>query len=171
MSPRFLWLLAATTITLTACSSQTADLEDFVAGLKQRDPVQPAPIPAIKTFAAFQYQAEGKKDPFAAAAQEKRTAKSGGSGAGPNLDRNKEPLEEFPLDALRMLGIIESGGKMFALIKAPDGIVHRVTNSNHLGQNYGEIVGITEAEVSIKEFVLDSLDDWTERPASLSLAQ
>lgn len=163
-------LLLLPLLLLAACSSETSDLEDFVSGLKQREPVQPAPIPKIKTFETFTYQAEGRKDPFGLSTP-KKTARAEGGGIRPDFDRNKEPLEEFPLDALRMLGTIEAGGKVFAMIKAPDGILHRVSMKDHLGQNFGEITGITDAEVTIKELVVDSLGDWVERPASLSLAQ
>ncbi|MGV2481579.1 UNVERIFIED_CONTAM: pilus assembly protein PilP, partial [Salmonella enterica subsp. enterica serovar Weltevreden] len=85
----------------------------------------------------------------------------------PDLSRNKEPLEEFPIDALRMVGTIDTKGVTYALVKAPDGVVHRVTRNDHLGQNYGRIVGISESEVSLVELVPDGFGGWLERAATI----
>ena len=73
--------------------------------------------------------------------------------------------------ALRMAGIISTPKGTFALVKAPDGVVHRVTVHNHLGQNYGEIVAISESEIRLLELVPDGFGGWTQRSASLALSQ
>src|SRR5690606_26232065 len=117
---------------------------------------------------AFTYQAAGRPDPFAKLGQ---TSAASVGGPRPDLNRNKEPLEEFPLDALRMLGTIRTPAGVFALIRAPDNVVHRVTVKNHMGQNYGQIVAIAEAEVSLTELVADGFGGWVQRSASLALTQ
>ena len=73
------------------------------------------------------------------------------------------------MDALRMLGMVTAQDHRYALIKAPDGVVHRVALGDHLGQNYGEVVRITESEVGLKEIVPDGFGGWVERPAKLAL--
>ncbi len=85
------------------------------------------------------------------------------------MRRPREPLEEFPMDSLRMLGMVTAQDHRYALIKAPDGVVHRVAMGDHLGQNYGEVVRITESEVGLKEIVPDGFGGWVERPAKLAL--
>jgi type IV pilus assembly protein PilP len=90
---------------------------------------------------------------------------------GPDRNRNREPLEEFPVDSLRMVGTIDFNGHTYALVKAPDSVIHRVTIGDHMGQNYGKIVTITPSEVDLSEVIPDGFGGWTERPASLALEE
>jgi len=151
---------------LTACGKSTDDLEAWVTEVKARKPTPIEPIPQMKQYEAFIYQESGRRSPFEAPAAPAST-----STARPDMNRNKEPLEEFPIDALRLVGTIDSKGVVYALIKAPDGVVHRVTKKNHLGQNYGQIVGISESEISLLELVPDGFGGWIQRQASLALTQ
>jgi len=151
---------------LAACGKGTDDLENWVTEVKARKATPIEPIPQMRQYEAFLYQAAGRRDPF-----EAPKAPSVSSAARPDMNRNKEPLEEFPIDALRMVGTIDSKGVVYALIKAPDGVVHRVSVKNHLGQNYGQIVGITESEISLLELVPDGFGGWVQRRASLALTQ
>ena len=154
---------------LGACSSGMEDLEQRVAEVKGRKSQQIEPIPQIKQFETFVYDPAGRRDPFQQVQPE-----SGGTVAGgpqPDLNRSREPLEDFPLDALRMQGIIETSKAMFALVKAPDGVIHRVSVGNHMGQNYGEIKAIAETEITLTEIVPDGFGGWVSRPATLALAE
>src|SRR5206468_412488 len=63
----------------------------------------------------------------------------------------------------------EPGGHMFGLVQTKDGLVHRVTAGNHLGQAEGKITDITPAKISLIEIVPDSLGGYMERPAALAL--
>ena len=153
-------------ILLTACGKSTDDLESWVTEVKARKATPIEPIPQMKQYEAFPYQEAGRRSPFEAPA-----APASASGTRPDMNRNKEPLEEFPIDALRLVGTIDSKGVVYALIKAPDGVVHRVTIKNHLGQNYGQIVGISESEISLIELVPDGFGGWVQRQASLALTQ
>lgn len=163
--PRYLVLAA---LLLTGCGGDMSDLEAYVAEVKARQSTAIEPIPQMKQYEAFTYAPEGRRDPFTKSGQPQAAA---AAGPKPDLNRNKEPLEEFPLDALRMVGTIRLPVGVFALVKAPDNVVHRVTTKNHMGQNYGQIVGITESEISLMELIPDGFGGWVQRPASLALAQ
>ena len=161
--------VALFTCVLAACGSGMQDLEQRVAEIKARPPEPIEPIPQVKSYEAFAYEIADRRDPF-----QKVGAEAGASFAGgprPDLNRSREPLEEFPLDALRMQGIIETPKAIFALVKAPDGVIHRVSIGNHIGQNYGQIKAIAEAEITLAEIVPDGFGGWVSRPASLALAQ
>lgn len=165
-------LLALTLCALmVGCGSATDDLESRVAEIKSRKSTAIEPIPQIKQFEAFTYDAAGRRDPFTVMDAQRNTQGFDNAGIRPDLNRNKEPLEEYPLDALRMLGIIESGGKTYAMIKAPDGVVHRVSVKDHMGQNFGQITAISEAEVNLTEIIPDGFGGWMQRAAVLALAQ
>lgn len=152
---------------VSACGKGTDDLEAWVAEVKAQKPAPIEPVPQMKQYEAFAYNGLARRDPFTAP----EPAKGPGTGPRPDLNRNKEPLEEFPLDALRMVGTINSKGVTYALVKAPDNVVHRVTVKNHLGQNYGEIVKIEESGISLLELVPDGFGGWVQRPAMLALTE
>lgn len=163
--PIGLWLCGAL---LAGCSNDMDELQQYIASVKARKSQAIEPIPQIKQFEAFTYIPNNRRDPFAPI-EPSNEPQAGG--LKPNLGRPREPLEEFPLDSLRMLGMITAQNRRYALIKAPDGVVHRVGLGEHLGQNYGEVVRITESEVGVKEIVPDGFGGWVERPAKLALAE
>lgn len=164
-------LLAAVALLAAACGRGIDDLEEWVAEVKSQKTAAIEPIPQMKQYEAFAYVAGDRPDPFATLEPEKQGTQTAGGGPRPDLNRNKEPLEEFPLDSLRMVGTISAAGRVFAMVKAPDGVIHRVTVKDHLGQNYGEITAVSEAEVTLFELVPDGFGGWIQRPANLALAQ
>jgi len=88
----------------------------------------------------------------------------------PELDRRKEPLEAYPLDAMTMVGSLNKEGMPTALLTV-DGLLYQVRLGNYLGQNYGKIVGITETNLQLREIVQDSMGDWEERMTTLELQE
>lgn len=171
MSARKVALALALAALISGCGPDMKDLEQKVTDVKSRKSVQIEPIPQVKAYEAISYAAAERRDPFIPQKPEVDETEVVSGGPGPDLNRNKEPLEEFPLDGLRMAGTIQAGGATFALVRAPDGVIHRVTVGNYLGQNYGQIKAIDEAEVQLVETVEDGFGGWTTRPATLALAE
>jgi type IV pilus assembly protein PilP len=165
-------VMLLTFLFLAACvGEEFQDLHDFVknAGAGMRGKVDPTP--EIKPYEPFNYDNSlGLPDPFKPRKQE---MKSGGQPGlnQPDMTRPKEALEEFPLDGLKMVGFISQENTGHAVIRSPDGKLHRVKAGNYLGQNFGKITGISETEVKIKEMVQDSSGDWSERMSSLQLVE
>lgn len=155
---------------LSACSGRMADLEKYVADVKNRKNTNIDPIPQIKPYEAFNYVLADRRDPFVRS-EPARDDNAATTGLKPDLNRNREPLEEFPLDSLKMLGVIKNGNASYAMIKAPDNVVHRIGYGNHLGQNYGKVVKITETQIDLTEIIPDGFGGFMERPASLALAE
>ena len=159
---------------LTACAGDTSDLEAFVNQTKQTVKGSVAPLPQFEPYKNFVYDATDLRDPFLA--KEEFEVQSDESdlvaqpnGLSPDRTRRREPLEAFPLDTLKMVGILEQDQNTWGLVRAPDGTIHRVLAGNHIGQNYGEITRIIEERISIYEIVPDGLGGWLEREASLIL--
>jgi len=96
---------------------------------------------------------------------------SGGSGPGlrPDSRRNREFLEQFSLDTLRMVGTLRLSDRTYGLIKTKDGLVHRVLPGNYLGQADGRVTDISPSKISVVEIIPDGLGGYMERPASLAL--
>lgn len=124
------------------------------------------PLPKVKQVEAFEYQQANLQDPFMA----RNLRPTGKGGLQPDLGRPKQPLEEFPLDSLRMVGTIERPGKpLRAVIKDPRGTLHTVQVGDHIGQNFGTILKITGDGLDIKELTQDGSGEWTESKANMTL--
>ena len=89
----------------------------------------------------------------------------------PDLVRRKEPLESYPLESLVMVGTLEKDKTVYALVRTPDKDVYQVRAGNYLGQNFGVVIGIGDADLKLKELVQDGSGDWTERSSTLQLQQ
>jgi type IV pilus assembly protein PilP len=165
--------LLALCAVLGACGPGLSDLQDYVAQVKARKTTQIEPIPQMKPYEPFAYVAGERRDPFVPMQSERdRNAQAAaGGGVRPDLTRNKEALEDFPLDALQMVGVVSYQNVLYALVKAPDAVIHRVTAGNHMGQNFGRIDKISENQISLTEIVPDGFGGYSERPASLALAE
>lgn len=146
------------------------DLREFVATAHADRRPRVEPLPEVKTHQTFVYSAADLSDPFASFNLRLHGTKTGGSGLQPNPNRRKEPLEDYPLDALKMVGTLSRGKRALAVIQAPDGTVHQATVGNHLGQNFGMITKISDEKVELIELIQGGLGDWIERQASLALA-
>lgn len=170
MSKRMALLCLTASLALSACGDRMADLERYVAEVKNRKTTNIEPIPQIKPYEAYTYLVSGRRDPFVRA-EPARDANAPGSALKPDITRNREPLEEFPLDGLRMLGTINKGKSVFAMVKTPDNVVHRVSIGNHMGQNYGKIVKITDSQIDLVEIIPDGFGAFMERPANLALTE
>ncbi|MBE2294679.1 MAG: pilus assembly protein PilP [Phycisphaerales bacterium] len=183
---RAILALSAGFIALAGCTQHDmTDLQQFVATTKRTTPVKkPDPPPEIKPYTPFTYTAQGIKDPFIVApfAQEEELEltqalaiqQSGNyTGVRPDPNRVREELEKYSLGSLKMMGTFRmgGGGELWALVLAPDGVVHRVQKNNYLGTNHGKIVDITEQRVDLREIVPDGPGRWQERDAFLSLTQ
>jgi len=147
------------------CTSKDTDLDRFIAQTKQEQPGGVEPLPEVKPYETFTYTDESLRSPFVPGG-------SGGSSAmavRPDPKRNKEFLEGFALDTLKMVGTMKIGPRYFGLVRAPDGLVHRVLPGNYLGQSEGRITKIEPSKISITEIVPDSLGGFIERPAGLAL--
>lgn len=127
-----------------------------------------------KKFVPFKYEAEKSTDPFntskiAQLSDDKKFAAKGG-GLRPDFDRPKEVLEAYPLEGLKMVGMMKQKALFFGIVKA-DTNLHRVKVGNYMGQSFGIITGITETEITLKELVQDGGGDWVERVSTLQLQE
>ena len=161
-------LLIITVMMITACSENGySDLEAFVNESGKGLEGQIDPLPEVKPYKHFTYQAFDIPNPFLPRKSDQ--AQNTMSGIQPDLNRSKEVLESYSLESLSMVGSLQREESIFALIKSPDGTLHRVKKGNYLGQNFGKIDHISEAEVKLVEIVQGGVNEWTERTSALML--
>jgi type IV pilus assembly protein PilP len=159
-------LLAAFAVGLTACSSADDELSRFIDDTRKEPGGRVEPIPEVKPYETFVYAATSMRSPFIPGGN---GGSANGSGLRPDSKRNREFLEQFSLDTLKMVGTLKLAGHMFGLVQTKDGLVHRVSDGNYLGQADGKITDITPAKITLTEIVPDGLGGYMERPAALGL--
>jgi len=171
MNARILLMLMAI-VALSGCSSRTDDLQAWIKQVKARKSKAIDPIPKITPYEPFEYVPPENVDPFS---PPQGSAEPAGhtldANLRPDANRPREPLEAFSLDGLKMLGTIQAGNDLYALVKSPDGIVHRVSVGNHMGLNYGRVDAVSESEITLTEIVPDGFGGWTKRSARLSVPE
>ena len=128
------------------------------------------PLPQIKPYEPFAYNDFDLPDPFKPRKIEPMKAENT-SKLAPDLNRRREPLEAYPLEGLSMVGTLERGKALYALVKTPERDIYQVRQGNHMGQNFGVVVGITDSEIKLKELMQDGAGDWSERSSTLNLLQ
>lgn len=159
---------------LTGCAEDMSDLRQFVKQVKQRPGGKIEPLPDFEPYQGFTYDSAALRNPFqprSAFASDEEEEEESGSGLKPDFDRTKEPLEQYPLDSLKMVGTLSRDGQRRGLVRDPNGIIHRVVPGNYLGQNHGRIVSVDPGNIEVVEIVRDGQDGWMEREASLALSE
>ncbi|GBE47896.1 Pilus assembly protein, PilP [bacterium BMS3Bbin12] len=162
----------AAVILLGGCSGdRMSDLHHWVRRVEARPGGRISPLPKVKLYRKFIYSAFDRRDPFSPSRLGGAAAvKVGGnSRLRPDAKRPRAPLEAFPLDALRMVGTLDKGGHIWALVRAPDGTIYPVRDGDHMGRNYGKVVKIAEGRLNLVEIVPDGMGGWMKHPASLAL--
>lgn len=165
------YLLLLSIFILAGCANEEHDdlkqwMKEQAAGM--RGGVQEPP-PLI-TPPIVSYSAVDKDSPFSPDKIRTKDMLSGNDAGNPALNHPLEYLEGFPLESLKLIGVINYSGKMFALIQTPEKPKH-VTVGNFIGQNYGRITEITKTEVHVTESVKDANDLWVKREKVLYLQQ
>lgn len=167
---------------LTACvSKDISDIEMQVAQIMARPGGRIEPLPEIKPYEAYDYQSgqANARNPFKLFyVMEKPEIEEGTVDDGLTEEmereirnRNREELERFELDSLRMVGTLDNENNNWGIVLDPDGVVHRVSVGNYLGVNIGKIINIYEDRIELREIVQDSNGRWEEREAALALIE
>jgi len=158
---------------LAACGGE--EFGDLKAELKEKTKDLRGkidPLPVVKPYEPVPYKVYDQPDPFGPDKIElvTKTASSGGGALKPDLNRPKEPLEAYPLETLKMVGVWQQPKSTFALVKADAGLF-RVKVGNYLGQNFGLVTAISGNQIQLRELIQDAAGDWSERQSTLQLQE
>ena len=168
---RHILILTLACLGLASCGGERySDLRQFVKDSDKLPHGRIPPLPDVKPYEPFTYNAYDLIDPFKPRKIEPPKTAAGG-GIQPDLTRRKEPLEAYPLENLRMVGTLQQNKATFALVKSPDNNLFRVKPGSYMGQNFGLITEISESTIKLKEIVQDSTGDCTERVSTMNLAE
>ena len=178
---RMLCLVSVVILNSGCVLDDRTELEKQVQDILNRPPEHIASLPEIKPYVAYAYKS-GKasaRDPFKLFYE--KTAEELATGAKDTglteemekeiKNRNREELESFELDSLRMVGTIEDQAAQWGIIHDPAGTVHRVKVGNYMGRNIGKILNIFEDRIELREIIKNPDGHWEERQASMALAE
>jgi len=146
---------------LAGCGGGTSDLQSFVDNAFKDEKPEIEPLPVAPPYKAFSYVANEELDPF----------NSENIGKPPQQDRPKEELENYPLDALSMVGTLTKKNKPWVVVKTTQGTVLLATIGNYVGENYGKIKRISTEEqvVVLSETVTDTSGRWVSRDVEITV--
>lgn len=160
-----------TSLMLFACSGgDHEDLRQWMNEASKDIKGKIPPLPEVTPYEPVPYDAGNQIDPFKPSKIEPEKKEGGGGGVQPDLNRPREPLEAYPLESLKYVGVIVKKKAGYAIIQT-DGSLFQVRTGNYMGQNFGVITKISESEVSLRELVQDSAGDWVERVSTLLLQE
>jgi type IV pilus assembly protein PilP len=158
-------------IVLVACSGDDhGDLRQWMLEVSKDIKASVPALPEVTPYVSVPYDAGSFIDPFKPAKIYPDQKPGGGGGNRPDFDRPREPLESYPLESLRYVGVLVKNKAWYAIVQV-DGSLFQVRVGNYMGQNFGVITKISDAEVSLRELVQDSAGDWAERSSTLLLQE
>jgi type IV pilus assembly protein PilP len=158
---------------LQGCMQDKQDLAIYVDEVKAKQKPDIEPLPVMKTYEPFHYAATELRSPFVKTVveppREEAENPNLGNGIQPDKNRLKEALEAYSLSELQFVGTLGKDS-IWALIRASDGVIHRVQIGDYMGQNDGQILAISENELTLKEIVPDGRGAYVERESFLTIA-
>lgn len=167
-------LPSALVIFLAACGHpQNDDLTQFMNDANQTMLAPVESLPEVQGFAPKVYNEDGGlHDPFYPRKAAIQNANQ------PDLNRPKEPLEAYPLESLKFVGILSKKNHMFATMQTPDGHIYQIKKGAHLGEKFGVVTTLGENpqtlkyELEVKETIQDPVTaEWSEQLTILELQE
>jgi len=158
---------------VVGCQHEKDDLNTYVSKVKAKQKADIPPLPVIKPYEKFSYSAAELRNPFVPTVVEVPEIIEEvivDNGIKPDQHRLKEALESYELSELQLVGTLEQES-VWALVRSSDGVIHRVQSGNYIGKNHGEVLLISDTELTLKEIVLEGNGRYIERDSSLSVVE
>lgn len=168
---RHYYLAAGLAVILAGCGDeQHQELRSWMRQQEQSMRGRIDPLPKVLPYEPLVYDVGGAFDPFSSLKAKVVGDRKGAS--LPDTNRPREPLEDFPIETLKLVGIFQDKSRLIGQVMA-NGRGYQVKVGNYIGQNFGRVVRIVTAKneerVVVKELVKDADDQWVERESELLL--
>jgi len=157
---------ALAVLALTGCGPSEDDgLRLWMDQTRAAKAPAPEPLPDVKPYTPREYAGRSSPEPFA---QTKIGELNKSMTESPEAGRRREPLEDYPLENFKMLGMLKKNGETYGVVRV-DNKIHHVKVGQYLGQSYGRVVRINDQEIVLRELVREGVSDWKEKMTSLKL--
>ncbi len=152
---------------VASCAGKPDDLTAYLDDVRSRPATPLESLPQTQEPEEFDYLEAGRRSPFTPLARGSEAPRVADEGRGPDPAREREVLENYSLDTLRMVGSLSSEAGRFALVQTPDGLVHLLAEGGFLGRDHGRVTHVATDEVRLVELVADEHGGHRQRPAAL----
>lgn len=154
---------------VSGCDSRVSHVEAEMSRIQQEPALALPAAPVFEKVPQFEYAAQALRSPFLQNSLYTELKVRAGKKVSPNAAHIAQPLEAYPLESLLMRGVLQDGGKVSALIQAPDKQVYRIAVGSYMGLNQGRVVALTPERIQLIEIVSDGQGGYVERPRTLVL--
>ncbi len=157
---------------LAACSdsSDMGALQQRIIDLSLRPGGEIEPMPTFSAYEAFTYSAASMRSPFdVPLAVRLRESGQPVVMVQPDENRTRQPLEEFALGSLTMVGMLSRSNGYIGLVQDENGAIHRVGRGSYMGRNHGRVSAVSRTQIDLIEIVPSGDGGWLERPRTLTL--
>lgn len=164
---KFLTLLLS--LLLLGCAAEEhQDLREWMRDEAKGMKGKVAPLPEITAFPVVAYETETLTPPFSPA--KIVTLDVSADKSAPDRSRPQQPLEAFPIEDLRVMGIIMAGTVPYALIQTPPpNKPKHVRVGEYMGRSFGKITAITSEAVTVVETIKDANGAWVSQERQLAV--
>jgi len=164
---KFRSLLFLCPLLLFGCASEEhQDLRQWMREEAKDMRGKVSPLPEISAFPVVAYETEALTPPFSPG--KIVTLEAAADKTAPDRNRPIQPLEIFPIEDLKVVGVIMAGTVPYALIQTPPpNKPKHVRVGEYMGRSFGKITAITRDGVTILETVKDANGAWVEQERSL----
>lgn len=167
----FFIVLTASLFLLGCGEAGYQDINAFIEEGKRKKPGKVKALPILSPYKPYSYSSAQFRSPFEPPALVEKKVLAASSNVKPDLNRQKQRLENFELSSLSMVGSVEKDGVFWALVKDSEGSIERVKEGHYLGKNYGRITSLTIQSIDVVEIVPNGPDGWLERPNIISISE
>ncbi|MGS2717842.1 pilus assembly protein PilP [Eionea flava] len=162
--------ISLSVLSLASCSSKSNDdVYAFIEESKQRPVGDIRPLKRYPPYKPYDYSSQQMRSPFEPPSVIEQKIIKSNSNVKPDIDRQKQRLENFEFSSLSMVGTVKQSDTLWALIRDPEGSIERVKNGYYLGKNNGRIVNVNGDSIDVIEIVPNGSEGWLERPNILSM--
>jgi type IV pilus assembly protein PilP len=154
---------------LTSCAErETPDqLRAQLETIRRGTPAIAPPIPPESDFVPYAYAVANDETAMTPFGRPTLVPIDANADERPRQRGTKQPLEDVPLEAIRMVGTLSRDGRTDALLQV-DKIVYPSRTGDYLGQNFGVIRRVEDGRVELEELIRNN-GDWEKRMATLEL--
>ncbi len=164
---KFLTLLLS--LLLLGCAAEEhQDLREWMREEAKGMKGKVAPLPEITAFPVVAYETETLTPPFSP--NKIVTLDVSADKSAPDKSRPQQPLEAFPIEDLRVMGVIMAGSVPYALIQTPPpNKPKHVRVGEYMGRSFGKITAITSDAITVLETVKDANGAWVSQERQLAV--
>ncbi len=164
-------LMVCIATALMGCQANDESLTDFIKGVENKARRDVEKLKPAEEYVAVAYDPKVLRAPFelpreATIATQPIVRKD--CWQPPSRSRSGK-LEKFPLNKLRLKGVMGIGNTVSGLVQAPNGTVYKVAPGQYLGRNNGKVTQVTHSYLLINETLPDGLGCWQKRKVKLAL--